>query len=161
MVDQVCRALKEDLGKSAVVQKRQARNRERDGYGLATSFRMQALQKGSEADIINAGRADWFDAAGDEECLFEVPPSFLDLDGQEWEAVHNPKKLGARTEQAVRSHLHGTTLRPPPIFVGDKAGAESTVAAKLKAWLSSEDGRWWKEQRSALFVSKAAASDDV
>ncbi|CAK9052533.1 unnamed protein product [Durusdinium trenchii] len=79
---------------------------------------------------------------------------------QEWEAVHNPKKLGARTEQAVRSHLHGTTLRPPPIFVGDKAGAESTVAAKLKAWLSSEDGRWWKEQRSALFVSKAAASDD-
>lgn len=80
---------------------------------------------------------------------------------QEWEAVHNPKKLGARTEQAVRSHLHGTTLRPPPIFVGDKAGAESTVAAKLKAWLSSEDGRWWKEQRSALFVSKAAASDDV
>ena len=159
LVEQVTRILHDDLRKSILIQKRQARNRAAAGQETNSSFKMHQLLVQSEKDIELSGRAGWRGIADAEGRLLEIDPAVLELERRAWASAHCPTKLDTRTEDAVRSSLSGTILKAPPIFVGHKSGAESSVAQKLQQWLHSEDGRWWQQSRSALFGSNSKGSE--
>lgn len=159
LIDQICAILSQDLKKSAVVQRRQVLNRLRDGEAASSSKALSRISNSSVLDVGNAGRSNWVKVLEEGERLLEVDPTTIGLDRQDWASYHNPKELSGRTLDAVRGQLHGHMLGPPPVFVGDKKSANSTVAARMKRWLDSEDGRWWQQQRASLLGDGGRADE--
>ena len=119
----------------------------------SVSLALNQVEAASKTDIARAGRSSDLSTLS-QPVLLNIDAQFLPSERQDWPNAHNPLELSSGTTEAVVKQLHGQVLDPPPVFVKDKEAAQSTMAAKMKRWLESEEGRWWQQGRSALFGTK-------